>query len=229
MNSRECENVMGGSEVYRIHNLKRLIRKCRKSDSSFLLVVIRHIFHKIAGRNILANNKVIIKGLRNIHTSGLLQIGMGYAAFMHKHDVTYLNVKGSLIFQDKYSIGKGCRFDIGDGAMARFGRGYVNAKSNFIIKHGITIGDGSVISWGCQFLDEDFHHVTYTEKKGKTPLIEIGRHVWIGSNVTVLKGSRIADGCVVASGAVVSSVFEKQNCLIAGNPAKVVREDVEWK
>jgi acetyltransferase-like isoleucine patch superfamily enzyme len=33
---------------------------------------------------------------------------------------------------------------------------------------------------------------------------------------------------VVASGSVVSSKFERKNTLIAGNPAKVIKEDVEW-
>jgi acetyltransferase-like isoleucine patch superfamily enzyme len=206
-----------------------IINKCRKSDSSVLIVVLQHLRYKIAGKNILANNKVIIKGLSNIHTNGLLQIGMAYVGFMHTHDITYLNINGSLIFQDNYSIGKGCRFDIGNGAIAKFGSGYVNSNTNFIIMHGITVGDGCAISWGCEFLDEDFHHIAYKEKKERTPEIEIGSRVWIGSNVTILKGSRIPDGCVIASGSVVSSRFEITNCLIGGNPAKVIRENVEWK
>jgi acetyltransferase-like isoleucine patch superfamily enzyme len=212
-----------------MHNLKKLVKLCRKSNSSLILVIIRYIRYKIAGKNILANNRVIIKGISNISTNGLLKIGMGYIGFMHKYDRTYLNVNGSLIFEDDYSIGKGCRFDIGNSAVAKFGRGYVNSKTNFIIMHGITIGDGCVISWGCEFLDEDFHVINYSERKKKTSSIELGRHVWIGSNTTVLKGSKIPDGCVVASGSVVSSVFEETNCLIAGNPAKVVKENIEWK
>jgi len=183
----------------------------------------------MAGKNIFANDHVIIKGLENIHTKGLLQIGMWYVGFMHKKDITYLNINGKLIFRDSYSIGKGCRFDIGHGAIAEFGKGYVNARTNFIIMHGITVGNDCVISWGCEFLDADFHDVVYSGKKERSPLIEIGNHVWIGSNVIVLKGSRIPDGCVIASGSVVSAVFEKSGCLIGGNPAKVIKENVEWK
>jgi acetyltransferase-like isoleucine patch superfamily enzyme len=209
--------------------LKALIEKCRKSESSLLIVVIKYLRYKIAGKNILANHKVIIKGLRNIHTNGLLQIGMGYVGFMHKHDITYLNINGNLTFQDNYSVGKGCRFDIGNGATAKFGSGYVNSKTKFIIMHGITVGDDSAISWGCEFLDEDFHSITYNDKKERAPSIEIGSHVWVGSNVTVLKGSRIPDGCVIASGSVISSRFDTPNCLIGGNPARVIRENVEWE
>jgi acetyltransferase-like isoleucine patch superfamily enzyme len=212
-----------------LNNLKTLIEKCQKSDSSLFFVVINYIRYKIAGKNILANNKVIIKGLKNIYTNGLLQIGMNYAGFIHKNDMTCININGQLIFNDKFSIGKGCRFDIRKGAIAKFGSGYVNSNTNFIILHGITVGDECVIAWGCEFLDEDFHHITYTGKKERSPLIEIGNHVWVGSNVTVLKGSIIPDGCVIASGSVVCSVFEKPNCLIGGNPAEVIRENVKWK
>ena len=212
-----------------MYKLEYLLRKCKESDSSLIQVIIRYLYYKIMGKNILANNKVIIKGLKNIETNGLLEIGIDYMGLVHKNDITYLNVRGKLIFQDKYYIEKGCRFDIGDGATAKFGEGYVNAMTNFTIMHGITVGDECVIAWGCEFMDEDFHQITYPEKKEKSFPIEIGNHVWIGSNVTVLKGSRIADGCVIASNSVVCSIFQKPNCLIAGNPAKVIKENVTWE
>lgn len=208
---------------------KAIIDKCRKSESLLFLVAVRYVRYKFFGKRILANNKVIIKGFRNIHTNGLLQIGMDSVGFMHKHDITYLNINGRLYFQSNYSIGKGCRFDIGNGAIAKFGSGYVNANTNFIIMHGITVGDGCAISWGCEFLDEDFHHISYSGKKEISPSIEIGNHVWVGSNVTILKGTRIPDGCVIASGSVVSSRFENKKCLIAGIPAKVIKENVNWE
>ena len=94
--------------------------------------------------------------------------------------------------------------------------------------HGLKVGDGCAISWGCQFLDEDFHDIQYAGKIAKPHQIEIGDHVWIGSNVTVLKGSKIPDGCVVASGSVVKSKFEIKNALIAGNPAKIIKEGISW-
>lgn len=212
-----------------MHKLKILLRKCKESDSSPILVIIRYLYYKIMGKNILANNKVIIKGLKNIQTNGLLEIGTSFMGLVHKNDITYLNVRGKLIFQDEYYIEKGCRFDIGNGATAKFGEGYVNAMTNFTIRHGITIGNGSIISWGCDFMDEDFHQLNYPGKKEKSFPIEIGDNVWIGNNVTVLKGSRIPDGCVIASSSVVCSTFDKPNCLIAGNPAKVIKENVTWE
>lgn len=53
--------------------------------------------------------------------------------------------------------------------------------------------------------------------------IRIGSDVWLGANVTILKGVTIGDGCTVAAGAVVVSGCYPARCVLAGNPAKVVK------
>ena len=54
--------------------------------------------------------------------------------------------------------------------------------------------------------------------------IVIGDDVWLGANCTVLKGTVIGDGCIVAAGAVVVGGNYPACSLIAGNPARVIRE-----
>ena len=46
----------------------------------------------------------------------------------------------------------------------------------------------------------------------------IGKNVWIGANVTILKDSVIGDNCVVGAGSVVKGKY-RENTVIAGNPA----------
>jgi len=58
-------------------------------------------------------------------------------------------------------------------------------------------------------------------------LIVIGDHVWIGLNATILKGVRIADGSVVAAGAVVTRDVPG-NTLAGGVPASKIKENVTW-
>ena len=57
-----------------------------------------------------------------------------------------------------------------------------------------------------------------------TAEVEIGDDVWVGANVTILKGARIGSGCIVASNAVVTSGIYPARSILAGNPAKVVKE-----
>lgn len=53
--------------------------------------------------------------------------------------------------------------------------------------------------------------------------VTIGDDVWIGANATILKGARIGDGCVVATGAVVTKGDYPARSILAGSPAKVVK------
>jgi len=58
--------------------------------------------------------------------------------------------------------------------------------------------------------------------------IKIGNKVWIGCRTTILKGTAIADGCIVGANSFVSKNFNQKNCMIAGNPARIVKENVKW-
>ena len=46
--------------------------------------------------------------------------------------------------------------------------------------------------------------------------------------VSSLKCAIIPNDCVVGTGAVVTKKFDKSNCVIAGVPAKVVKENISW-
>lgn len=58
--------------------------------------------------------------------------------------------------------------------------------------------------------------------------IRIGDHVWIGEISYLNKHAGIPDGCIVGSCSVVTKAFKLPDCVIAGNPARVVREHVKW-
>lgn len=52
--------------------------------------------------------------------------------------------------------------------------------------------------------------------------ITIGDNVWIGGGVTILPGVTIGDNVVIGAGAVVTKSFP-DNCVIAGNPARIIK------
>ena len=100
----------------------------------------------------------------------------------------------------------------------------------------ITIGDNTCIGGNCKILDNDFHPIEIGERNrllkasngGDSDLvptreIKIGQNCFIGCNSIILKGTILGDGCVVGAGAVVAGKFE-DNCVIAGNPAKIIRK-----
>ena len=49
-----------------------------------------------------------------------------------------------------------------------------------------------------------------------------GNDCWIGSNVTIVAGVKIPDGCVIAAGAVVTKSITEPYSIVGGVPAKVI-------
>lgn len=57
----------------------------------------------------------------------------------------------------------------------------------------------------------------------------IGDDVWIAQRVTLIKGAQIPSNCVVGACSLVNKKFEEEGCIIAGNPAKVIKRNIRWK
>lgn len=111
-------------------------------------------------------------------------------------------------------------------------------------RNGLTVGEGSFINYGCFFdlgaetvigdrtsIGYQAMFITCTHEQGDsnrrtgkpyTEPIVVGDGVWIGARATILPGVTIGTGCMVASGAVVTSDCEP-NTLYAGVPAKKIR------
>jgi acetyltransferase-like isoleucine patch superfamily enzyme len=63
----------------------------------------------------------------------------------------------------------------------------------------------------------------WTHSRQRTRPIEIGANCYLGSEVRVAPGVRIPALCVVALGSVLLRSIDAERCLIAGNPAAVLR------
>jgi len=135
------------------------------------------------------------------------------------------NVKLSL--SGSFAIFSGARIYINKNAQLSLGSGYINHGLTLSVFESVTIGNNVAISEDVSIRDSDNHQITDSSKP-KTAPITIGNHVWIGMNVTILKGTEIGDNCVVAAGTVLSGVYPP-NCLIAGIPGKIIRENINWK
>ena len=210
---------------------KHIKKYSKKTDNNKISLLARFIFYIIfSNKNILSHSKVKIYGIKNIEINGLLEIGVYTNEFLHPKDKTLLNIQGKLRFAGSYSIGRGSRIFVAKEGVIEIGKGgHITAFTNFIIRHKLVIGDNCAISWNCQFLDDDRQSIDYIGRKEKAKEIIIGNHVWIGSGVQMYQGTVIPDGCVVASNSVVRGIFDKENSIIGGVPARIIKENISWK
>ena len=89
----------------------------------------------------------------------------------------------------------------------------------------ITIGDNAMIGPNCQFLTP-LHPLDPDERNSGLEFgkpITIGKNFWAGGGVIVLPGVTLGDNVVAGAGAVITKSFG-DNVVLAGNPARVIKE-----
>lgn len=152
------------------------------------------------------NNEVILGA--GIHVSQFLNIGIGA-------DCTNFGAVSNV----KVCIGNGTGFE--------------NTKlQTYNSNSGISIGDNCMFSFGIQLYNTDAHAILDVETRtviNKVRELTIGNHVWVGANVTIMKNVTIADDCVIGWGSVVSGKFTEPNCILAGNPSRIIKRGITWE
>lgn len=129
-----------------------------------------------------------------------------------------------------FTMYEGAAICVLNGAKLTLGRNTYMNGSIIQSANSITIGDDCAIGNNILIQDTDFH-VVLDERGKEKPIckpIVIGNHVWVCDKAIILKGVTIGDGAIIAAGAVVTKDVPA-HCVVAGNPAKVVRENVIWK
>ena len=176
--------------------------------------------------------KVIIKNC-NIET-GMIRIGFGdIGIFDQVLSRSILEIEGRIIFYGKAVIGHGSKISVGKNGILEIGNNFTITAETFIICHkNIKFGANNLISWENLFMDTDFHKIKNIEKNGTINIskeISTGDNVWFGCRNTILKGSQISNNCVIGSNSLINKKFYKDNILIAGNPAKILKENIVWE
>jgi maltose O-acetyltransferase len=99
---------------------------------------------------------------------------------------------------------------------------YINYGTEISLVKEVFIGAYSLISIDCLIYDTDWHSIGGLGQDAPVAPTRIGRGVWLGARVIVLKGVTIGDNTVVAANSVVTNDLPS-NVLAGGSPAKVIR------
>lgn len=94
----------------------------------------------------------------------------------------------------------------------------------------VDIGRDCLFSYDVVIRNHDTHHI-FDKETGKRinypGNVRVGDHVWLGYGATLLGNASIGDNSVVGTMAVTSGSFPKE-VVLAGSPARIVREGVLW-
>lgn len=141
-----------------------------------------------------------------------------------------LEKNAKLFVNGNFSMYEGSSIFVAKNAVLELdGNSFINTNSTIDCYLHIVIGSDCAISDYVRIQDSDNHFITENglRKINSSPII-IGNHVWICKNAIILKGVTIGDGAVIAAGAVVTKDVP-ENCIVAGNPAKVIKQNISWK
>lgn len=135
-------------------------------------------------------------------------------------------------------LGAGSTFDPLTSRITGYANFFVGDRV-FIGSHAVMSADGVPVSIGddtvigplfCLMAGDHAFNVPgvslRNSSRGRNEAVQIGRNVWIGARVTILKGVTIGDAAVVGAGAVVTRDVPPF-AIVVGNPARFVRSRFE--
>lgn len=180
------------------------------------------VFNKnkiMISKNVKIKNKKYLKTLtllniaHDVYIDALSEDGIQFGHHVSIGCFTRIECTGSLSFLGKgFKCGNNCGF----GTNCFYGAA-----------GGIELGNDVIVGNFVSMHSENHNYTDLTKPirlqgtnhKG----IKIGNNCWIGAKATILDGTVIGNGVVVAAGAVVTGIFP-DNVVIGGVPAKILKE-----
>jgi acetyltransferase-like isoleucine patch superfamily enzyme len=97
----------------------------------------------------------------------------------------------------------------------------------------LTLGQDCMIAGDVEIRTGDSHGIFDRCDSGarlnQPQPVTLGDHVWVGKRSVLLKGVELAAGVIIGAGSVVTKSVDETGAVVAGNPARVVRRDVQWQ
>lgn len=143
-------------------------------------------------------------------------------------DTVYIGLSegSNLTIDGNFLIGNGVSIMVDRKALLYIGgqrlesaSGITERSRNMVCKK-LSIGTEFICGWDVFITDRDFHTI-----KGSSFQMDtcIGNHVWMASNTSILKGTRIGDNCIVPAGSILHKSYLPTDHLGGGNPFHVLK------
>ncbi len=160
---------------------------------------------------------------------GHIEIGKIWPGWAASQPTTFLVKSNGNIFFNDFTVHAGATIVVMPDATLNIKSGYINRNATIVCSNKIEIGENATIAQNVIIRDSDIHHliIENNEISNNSPII-IGDNVWIGTGSIILKGVKIGNNVVIAAGSIVTKDIPN-NCLVAGNPAKIIKTNITWR
>lgn len=126
-----------------------------------------------------------------------------------------------------YNLRYGAYIEIVNGGKLTIGQGAANVGLTIMCAKEVTIGNGVRIGRNVSIRDWNGPHVIINDHYRNHAPVHIGDHVWLCTGCTIMPGVTVGEGAVVAANSTVTRDVPPHS-MVAGSPAKVIKENVEW-
>ena len=172
----------------------------------------------------LENTRLRISGLGNtIDFNGAYLAGATISVEGFQNKIIF---EKGVMFRNSSLVIRGENCSVRIGTDTKFGGiRIVNVGKN----NPVSIGSGCLFSDHIELWASDTHSILDENGAFINPekAIHIGNKVWVGCNVTILKGVSIMDGSIIGMGSVITKDVPA-NVISAGYPNKTIKERVTW-
>ena len=147
-----------------------------------------------------------------------------------EHSLVELDTNATLFVDGTVTVNRGSSLILGRDATMRIGHHtFFNDRCFVLSRLNMVIGKDCAIGRNVNIFDSDEHEILRSGKlQPISKDIVIGDRVWIGTGVTVLKGSNISDGAIIGAGSIVTADIPS-GTISVGSPARVIVTDATWK
>lgn len=184
-------------------------------------------FPLLIGRNTVVRS---MSGKVNIIgpvSPGMISFGVILIFRDNPNNKSYLSLRGEITFKGHAIFRSGCNINVEPCATLEVGENFeIGADSIVYARKKILFGTNCSISWNTQIIDTDFHYIKDMNNNypNNTIPIIIGDNVWICNHVSISKGVILQNGTIVSANSLVNKSFDKENCIIGGTPARILKE-----
>lgn len=196
---------------------------------------IRKIYRRLRPTVIRGNNNMVsIKSKSHrfyVRINGNNNsIDIGENSRLKYTQITIMGDNNHIIAEDGSKLDGPCKITLEGNSTLYIGRNSGIRGVSFVAKDAnITVGRNCMFSYDVIVRNNDSHKVLDQDGNvtNMAQDIVIGDHVWLCERSTILKGVTIGNDSVIAYGAIVTKDCPP-NSIMAGNPARVVKQDINW-